>query len=297
MGLLSAFKAQKAMSLQRKGKTAEAMALYEEAFKDGATDARCVLAYAILLIRDGQYEKAKDLLVKYQKMPGMTAESRVELITDYSVCVHKLGQPEKAIQKMEELFRKNPTGLIYQTLGYLYVEKYDLKNRPDESERFPEPEQVEEAVVAEENAAEAPAEQENPVPAPVAEEASEEETPVEKVPATPLEAYEMGREKAMAFCTAAVEYDEEDAVSLDNMAQMLYRCYGNKEAAKEWFLKALAQKENQIDTLWFLSRYDLEQGNKAAALEKLETAADGRFSPLNFVTRQIVQDEIARLKA
>ena len=72
---------------------------------------------------------------------------------------------------------------------------------------------------------------------------------------------------------------------------------GDKAAAKEWFEKAHEEKPGQIDSLWFLSRYDLDNGDKAAALEKLEVAVDGRFSPLNFVSKADVEAEIARLKA
>ena len=76
-----------------------------------------------------------------------------------------------------------------------------------------------------------------------------------------------------------------------------YRVTGEKDKAKEWFEKAHAEKDSQIDTLWFLSRYDLEAGDKAAAIAKLEKALDGRFSPLNFCTKEMVQEEVERLKA
>jgi hypothetical protein len=46
----------------------------------------------------------------------------------------------------------------------------------------------------------------------------------------------------------------------------------------------------------FLSRYDEEEGDRQAALEKLEKAAKGRFSPLNYCSRETVQKEIERLK-
>ena len=105
-----------------------------------------------------------------------------------------------------------------------------------------------------------------------------------------------GIEKAEAFIRSSIEYDDEDSICLDNMAQFLYRVRGDKAAAKEWFDKALALKPNQIDTLYYLSRYDLEAGDKKAALEKLETASEGRFSPLNFCSRETVLKEIEELK-
>ena len=83
---------------------------------------------------------------------------------------------------------------------------------------------------------------------------------------------------------------------LDNKGQFLYRVMGDKAAAKEWFDKAHEQKPGQIDSLWFLSRYDLDNGDKAAAIEKLETALEGRFSPLNYMDKAGVQAEIDRLR-
>ena len=94
-----------------------------------------------------------------------------------------------------------------------------------------------------------------------------------------------------------MEYDDEDSVSLDNLGQTYYRVLGDKETALTWFTKALEQKPGQIDTLWFLSRYDVENKDYAAAITKLEKALEGRFSPLNKVSKAEVEQEVARLKA
>lgn len=103
-------------------------------------------------------------------------------------------------------------------------------------------------------------------------------------------------EKALAFNQEALDYDDEDSIVLDNMGQTYYRLLGDKETAKGYFEKAIAIKDSQIDTLYFLSRYDLDNGDRQAALEKLETAVEGRFSPLNFISKEEVEQEIARLK-
>ncbi len=105
-----------------------------------------------------------------------------------------------------------------------------------------------------------------------------------------------GQEKALSFNTEALDYDDQDPVVLDNMGQYYYRITGDKAQAKPYFEKAHALKPGQIDTLWFLSRYDLESGEKQAAVNKLETALEGRFSPLNFVSQEQVRLEIDRLK-
>ena len=274
MGFLTGFKANKAYRAQQKGQREEALKLYEEAYAEGLNDPGYNLAYALLLIRSGQYQKAKDFLVKHQKTPGMTQQQRITLLVDYSACCLKLGEIDKGISTLEQQFRKTETGLIYQTLGYLYVEKYDAANKPDFD-----------AV------AEAPAEPEEPEEA-----AAEGEDAEKEKELSPQEAWEAGKQKAEAFIRQSVEYDDEDPICLDNMGQFIYRVLEDKAGAREWFDKAYALKDSQIDTLYFLSRYDEEAGDRKAALEKLEKAAGGRFSPLNYCSRETVQKEIERLK-
>ena len=285
MGFMTSFKANKAYRLQQKGQKEEALKLYEEAFAEGLNEPRYVLAYAMILIRDGQYQKAKEFLVKNQKAPGMTGSQRTTLLVDYAACCFRLGDIDKGINTLEQQFRKGETGLLYQTLGYLYVEKYDAANKPafDEPAEEPEPAEEQPAEAGEETGAEE------------AEGAEQAEASEEKA-LSPKEAWEAGVEKAEEFIRKSLEYDEEDAICLDNMGQFVYRVKGDREAAKEWFDKAIAIKDTQIDTLYFLSRYDEEAGNREAALEKLEKAAEGRFSPLNYCGRETILKEIERLK-
>ncbi len=284
MGFLTPIKANKAYRLQQKGDREGALKLYEEAFAEGLNDPRYNLAYALLIIRKGEYQKAKEFLVKHQKAPGMTQEQRITLLVDYAVCCARLGDLDKGISTLEQQFRKTETGLIYQTLGYLYVEKYDAANRPEFPEEEEKPAETEET--AEET--------ERPEEAGETAEAGEEAAPEKAL--SPREAWEAGQEKAEAFIRNAVDYDDEDPICLDNLAQFIYRVLGDKKEAKRWFEKAIARKDSQIDTLYFLSRYDLEAGDKQAALDKLEKAVGGRFSPLNYCNRETIEKEIAELK-
>lgn len=277
MGFLTPIKANKAYRLQQKGQKDEALKLYEEVFSEGMNEPRYVLAYALLMIRNGEYQKAKEFLVKHQKAPGMTQEQRITLLVDYAACCFRLGDIDKGINILEQQFRKTETGLIYQTLGYLYVEKYDAANRPAFDEA------AEPATGPEETSGETPAED------------GENAEAAEK-PLSPREAWEAGGNKAEEFIARSLEYDDSDAICLDNMGQFLYRVRGDKAGAKKWFDKAIAIKDKQIDTLYFLSRYDEEAGDREAALEKLEKAAGGRFSPLNYCSRETILKEIERLK-
>ena len=277
MGLLTPIKANKAYRLQQKGQREEARKLYEEAYAEGLNDPRYNQAYALLITRMGEYQKAKEFLVKHQKTPGMSQDQRVTMLVNYATCCFRLGNIDKGIDTLEQQFRKTETGLLYQTLGYLYIEKYDAANKP----AFDEVPVTEEAPAeaAEETTAEG---EEN--------EAAEEKT------LSPREAWDAGVKKAEDFILKSLEYDDEDPISLDNMGQFIYRVKGDKEGAKAWFDKAIALKDKQIDTLYFLSRYDLEAGDREAAIEKLEKAAKGNFSPLNYCSRETILKEIEKLK-
>jgi tetratricopeptide (TPR) repeat protein len=265
MGFMANLKGQQALALQGKKKMEEAKAKYAEAYAEGMDQPRLVLAYAVLLIRDNEFQKAKDMLVKLQKMP-LTPDQKNQLYMDYAVCCYKLGDLGKAVDLLEKQHRRQHSGLVYETLGYLYAEQFDASNK--------------EAFMAQPHTVE------------VDDRFGDEPEEID-----PEQAWEEGKQKALAFNQEAVEYDDEDSVSLDNLAQTYYRVLGDKEAALEWFQKAIALKPNQIDTLWFLSRYDVEKGDYAAAITKLENALDSRFSPLNKVTKAEVEAEIARLKA
>ena len=270
MGFMAVIKAQKAYNQQSKGNVAEAKKLYEEAIAGGLDQARFLLAYATLLIRSGDFAKARELLVKTQKAPGITAEQKTQLFVNYAACVYKMGEINKGVGILERQHIKQPSGLVYQTLGYLYVEK--LKDGPA---AIPAPEKEEAPEATEEGEAITP------------------ETPA----LSPEEAWKQQVDKALAFCKEAADYDEEDAICMDNLAQFYYRVLGDRENAKIWFDKAIAQRPGQIDTLWFLSRYDLEKGDTASAVQKLKKMLDGRFSPLNYATPDMVRAELARLGA
>jgi len=227
MGMFSIFKARNAGVKYAKGDVEGALQLYKEAMADGLTDMRYILSYSATLIREGHYAEARELLVKVQKYL-MTDDQRCQLFVNYASCVYKMGEVHKGIELLERQHEKQPSGIVYETLGYLYVEAGET-------------------------------------------------------------------EKAIAFNTEAYEYDDEDSITLDNLGQAYYRLAGDKEKAKEYFEKAIAIKPGQIDTLYFLAQYDLEEDNKEAAKIKLEKALEGRFSPLNYVTREQIQELIKNL--
>lgn len=270
MGFLASLKGNQAMKAHNKGDYDLARKLYEEAIGKGCMEARVMLSYAVLLIRAGEYDKAKDLLIKAQKSPDLTPDRKSQLFVNYAACCSKTGQLEKGIRLLERQHANTPTGLTYQTLGYLYVVR-QAEGKPVADER-------------------------TEVKLPEGMTMPEGGLTVAQKQEILDQQWAQSMEKTEKMLADAIDYDDEDPVCLDNMGQYLYRVKGDKDAAKEWFEKALKEKPNQIDSLWFLSRYDVEDGKVEDAVEKLETAAEGRFSPLNYVDKATVEAEIARLK-
>ncbi len=229
MGFLKDWKAQKALVAHGKGKTDEAFALYEEAYKEGMDKARFLLPYSILLLRRGDYEKTCQVLKKVEKAPGgITPDQRNQMLTNYAIASWKLGRLEYAINLLKEVYRKGPNGSIYGSLGFLLIEAGNL-------------------------------------------------------------------EEALAFNKEAVEYDDEDPIALDNLAQTYYRLAEAKAEARKWFEKAIKHKDGAIDTNYFLALYDIEEGKLEQARKRLNTAREGRFSPLNFATPEMIDKALADL--
>lgn len=275
MGLIASLKANMALRAHTKGDIEKARKLYQEAMNAGLLEARPMLGYSLLLIREGSYQEAMALLLKAQKAPDLTPDRKSQLFVDYAACCAKTGQLDKGVALLEKQHARTPIGLTYQTLGYLYVEQL-AQGKPvaDESTVVMVP---------------GPHEFSDPVP-------GEGLTVAEKQHIID-EGWAAKLVKAEKLLKDSLEYDDEDPVCLDNMGQFLYRVKGDKAAAKEWFDKAHEQKPGQIDSLWFLSRYDLDNGDKAAAIEKLETALEGRFSPLNYMDKAGIEAELTRLRA
>ena len=275
MGFIASLKGNLAMRAHNRGDLVKAKALYKEAIDKGLMECKPMLAYSLLLIREGSYEEAMALLLKTQKAPDLTPDRKSQLFVDYAACCAKTGQLDKGVKLLERQHQHTPIGLTYQTLGYLYVEQL-AQGKPvaDESTVVMVP---------------GPYEYSDPVPG--------EGLSVAEKQAIIDKQWEEKLAKALKMIDDSLEYDDEDPVCLDNKGQYYYRVLGDKAAAKAWFEKAHEEKPGQIDSLWFLSRYDLDNGDKEAALEKLEVAVEGRFSPLNFVSKADIEKEIARLKA
>ncbi|MGI6725137.1 MAG: tetratricopeptide repeat protein [Christensenellales bacterium] len=223
-----------ALLKHQRGQQDEALAMYAQLYDNGVVQASYMLPYSVLLLRNATVEedfrRVREVLVKAQKAPDLSAEKRQQLLMNYAIAVWKLGELDRAISTLEASHNKGPNSLTYEALGFLYIETGDAQ-------------------------------------------------------------------KALDYNMEALEYDEDDAITLDNLGQTYYRLLGDKDTAYEYFKKAHEIKPRQIDTLYFLSKYDEEAGRINEAMEKLETALEGKFSPLNHVDRAMAQKAYDRLSA
>ena len=92
-------------------------------------------------------------------------------------------------------------------------------------------------------------------------------------------------EEARVFLDAAMEYDDEDAATLDNYGlyhhflSLKARSAGDeaeyaaqRKTAIDYYEKARAQKPGQITTLYALAKYAIEDGDAAKAREHIDKA-------------------------
>lgn len=95
----------------------EALKLYAEAFEGGLDRVGMLMSYGILLMRDGQYERARDAFLRVHYKAGLTKDERFELRINYSVCLWRLGKLQEAITTIKRAAEDGKTTTIYTTLG------------------------------------------------------------------------------------------------------------------------------------------------------------------------------------
>lgn len=217
----------------------EALRLYEEAASLGNMPQKIYQGYAVLLLRMGKFDRARDLMVDMSRMKNLTDDDWFQLRLHYSIYQWRMGELDKAIDTIGRAAAYKMNGVIYSTLGMYWVDK----------------------------------------------------------------ARQTGDfQPALDFNLKALDYDDEDAATLDNMGQLyeaMSEVEGDGEKAREYRAKALdfyekahAQKARQITTLYCLARM-LHQDGKDDRARKLLSVRDSLYySAICPVDRQMM-DELA----
>lgn len=217
-------------------KQEEALKLYEEAYQLGYRKSAWQLAYAILTLQRGNFEKAREMMLALEKDKTLSQEDRYTLRIQYAICQWKLGYLEKAINSLKLAGQEKMTAVIYTTLGMFLVEKAAQTGEIDE---------------------------------------------------------------ALEFNQRSLEYDDEDAATLDNMGQVY--CLLSEKALKEgdseqaaahrktavgYFEKAHALKEDQITTVYYLGKMYHADGRDDEARKMVNEILKIPFSAICPVSKE-----------
>ena len=199
---------------QAKEKYQAALKLYDEAVRQGNRAPNILQAYTLLLMREGEFEKARELMEDMSRQKGLSDGDWFQLRIQYSIYLWHTGQLDRAIETIGRAAAHSMNGSIYGTLGMYWVDKARQTG-------------------------------------------------------------EFG--PALEFNRQAMDYDDEDAATLDNMGQ-LYLIMAEAEPehaaehrarAKDFFEKAHEIKPRQITTLYYLALMCHEDGDDARARELL----------------------------
>lgn len=118
------------MQLRKQGKFEEgeqklneAVKLYGEAYAAGFRKSAALQGYALLLMRQSDFARAREIMLECSKDKTMSQENRFSLRVDYSICQWKMGNVEKAIETIKQASEYKKNGLIYNTLGMYLIER------------------------------------------------------------------------------------------------------------------------------------------------------------------------------
>ena len=220
---------------QAKEKYQAALKLYDEAVRQGNKAPNIMQAYTLLLMREGEFEKARALMEDMSRQKGLSDGDWFQLRIQYSIYLWHAGQLDRAIETIGRAAAHSMNGSIYGTLGMYWVDKARQTG-------------------------------------------------------------EFG--PALEFNRQAMDYDDEDASTLDNMAQLheaMADAEGDGERAKafraqalDYYKKAHKQKPRQITTIYYLARMLHRNGDDAGARKLLDGRNSLYISAICPVTKQMM---------
>lgn len=114
----------------------DAMRGYGEAEKLGCDSPRIMTGYGVLLMRDGQFERARDMLLKLHQSPGLTQDDKFHLRINHAICQWRLGNLDKAIESMRQAFGFSKTSLCLNVFSSMLNEKARETGDFEEAEKI-----------------------------------------------------------------------------------------------------------------------------------------------------------------
>ncbi|MDD2502407.1 MAG: tetratricopeptide repeat protein [Clostridia bacterium] len=210
-----------------RGKYDKALKWYEKAEQMDVSNPNFQMAYGVLLMREGNFEKAINIFNKILIFFPRKEKVKINAKINLSMAYWKTGDMDAAIDRITEMHEKLKNTRTYETLGYFLVEKGD-------------------------------------------------------------------NEEALKFKLEALDYDDTDAVILDNLGQTYYRM-GDTDNALTYFKKALEEKDDLLDALYHVGVIHQERRQTEEAREYYEKALDCNITKLSTISRETIEAKLAEL--
>jgi tetratricopeptide (TPR) repeat protein len=110
-----------------RGNAEKAKNFYKRGMERDMSTPSYKLAYGVILLKTGEYEKARDIFRDVLLNRRYKESFRNMAKQNISLAYWKLGELDTAIEMLWELHRKSRNSRVYGALGYLLIEKGDLK--------------------------------------------------------------------------------------------------------------------------------------------------------------------------
>ena len=229
---------------EAKAKFAEANELYAEAYAVGCRRTNILMSYAVLLMRLGEFPKARELMKEVSAIGGMNEDTHFELRVNYSNCLWRMGILDKAIETIVYAGKYKKNGAYYASLGTFLVDQAGQTGQESD--------------------------------------------------------FEAARE----LLDEAMDYDDEDAPTLDNYGEyyrlLSLRAEGEEAGellakSREFYELAYKQKPNQITTLYALAKFAQADGDLQRARELTDKAimhSSSRVCPVSIEMLQELKAEL-----
>lgn len=114
----------------------KAVRLYQAGYEHHMDSPKMLMAYGVLLLRMGDYEKARDIMRATDKLPKMSKRDKQMLRINYAICQWKLGQLDNAISLLQEVSRDLTNSTIYGSLGFMLIERGDRTGDYEEARAY-----------------------------------------------------------------------------------------------------------------------------------------------------------------
>ncbi|HHT64727.1 MAG: tetratricopeptide repeat protein [Caldicoprobacterales bacterium] len=109
-----------------KGKNEKALDWYQKAEKNNVTSPNYQMAYGVLLMRTGHYEKARQIFDRLLVFFPHNASIRTNARFNLALVYWKIGDLETAVERMTKMHSELKNSRTYGALGYLLIENGDL---------------------------------------------------------------------------------------------------------------------------------------------------------------------------